>query len=638
MLNDKPERIVNELTTQADSLFNIYDNISKVIDEMDFPFKFISKYYDNNFKNTKNFQLEEMTRLYVYMQAGNYSQKSVAKKIQNWPYLQVRFGLDRGPTQAHISHAKRNQFSTKFRDFMSELAEGIREIAVARGVAAAEGEGHNENPNPDEIKASSQPIEDYVDEHAPELIGTMLDEVAPAFETGRASNLTHEDADIWEQQLMMSLMDRAGTRSSYRTFNKFRDNPAHHDTHVNAVKQLGKPSKYQFTLDDYNRGKSNRKPVPNWRRTTEEIQPQFANAVERMLDLLRPSEMFTEPVAAAIDVTGVPFHRSPWKGEDDIDPDDERIVVNSRTGETKVPKDDYPEMVNGSEDRGEYEYQYATLTIVGHNAPIVLGVEPVRHDSLHEGDDGETNPWSATVDRLMEQATEFVDIHLLMADRAFDSQGVFHVLDQRHEVDYLIPSTKQSDELRQKAEAVRTDPAVTARIEPEASLCLDDDLSYIDTDADPNLDENNFSHNVTLMHVPADRDDWIVRHANDTGYAVFATNREDVSPLDAEGLTNRYSDRWDIENEYKMIQPLLPSIASKDYRMRFFSFVFSCLVYNLWRVVDHSMKELATEAFDDYGRGSHEKRLDTLLPLADYLATSVILMFNNKWGPPEKVA
>ena len=45
------------------------------------------------------------------------------------------------------------------------------------------------------------------------------------------------------------------------------------------------------------------------------------------------------------------------------------------------------------------------------------------------------------------------------------------------------------------------------------------------------------------MHVPADRDDWIIRHADETGYAIFATNRDDVTPLDAEGLTNRYPER-----------------------------------------------------------------------------------------------
>lgn len=64
--------------------------------------------------------------------------------------------------------------------------------------------------------------------------------------------------------------------------------------------------------------------------------------------------------------------------------------------------------------------------------------EPVRHSSTWEGDSGETVSWAETVDRLMDQATDIVDIDLVMADREFDQHEVYHVLDQYHDVDYLI--------------------------------------------------------------------------------------------------------------------------------------------------------------------------------------------------------
>jgi len=127
-----------------------------------------------------------------------------------------------------------------------------------------------------------------------------------------------------------------------------------------------------------------------------------------MLETISPSDMFNEPVVAAIDITGDPFTKTPYKGEADIEPDDERVVVD-RSGTTKVPKDDYPEMVNGTDEAGVYEYQYATLTITAHNVPLVLAVEPVRHDSTWEGEDGESVSYAEIVDRLMEQATELVE-------------------------------------------------------------------------------------------------------------------------------------------------------------------------------------------------------------------------------------
>jgi hypothetical protein len=56
------------------------------------------------------------------------------------------------------------------------------------------------------------------------------------------------------------------------------------------------------------------------------------------------------------------------------------------------------------------------------------------------------------------------------------------------------------------------------------------------------------------------------------------------------GLYNRYSRRWVIENEYKQIKQFLPTMASTDYRVHAFNFVFSCLLYNVWRLINHLLK------------------------------------------------
>lgn len=628
MADSHPDSIRDNLVAQAATLFEAHDSISRVIGELYLPLDELHDEYD--ILMSGSFEFEAMVRVYIYRQMADLSQNEVAERINRWEYLQGRFGLDRAPTQQTLSYTERNRFSHGLRTLLKDVAEGIREAASEHGIQSKYLRETNPDPDPDEIQETSTPLHHYVDKHAPSIITSALDDVCPALDTGRAHNVVHEDRKVWEHQILMSLTSRSGTRSSYRTFNKFRSNALHNDTHVRAVKELGTPSSYQYTLDDFENGQQ---PVPDWRRIADTIQPQFTSAVENQLELIRSADEFTEPVAAAIDVTGVPYHVTPWKGEDDIEPDDERIIVDEKTGETRVPKDEYPTMVNGAEEDGVYEYQYATLTIIGTNVPLVIAVEPIRHHSQWEGDDGWSVSWAEVVDRLMEQATELVDIHLVMADKAFDQHGVFHVLDQRHDVTYLIPKKADSQHLRSQAAEVREDPAVTARIEKDASLHLRDETPYIDIDGDPDVGEHNYSHDVTFMHVPADRNDWIIRHVDDTGYAIFVTNRDDVSPLDAEGLVNRYSTRWDIEMEYRMIQPLMPSIASTDYRMRFFAFTFSCLLYNLWRIVDHSLKALASEKFEDYGRGPHQKRLDPVLPQADLLASSIFLFAG--WDPPD---
>lgn len=54
-----------------------------------------------------------------------------------------------------------------------------------------------------------------------------------------------------------------------------------------------------------------------------------------------------------------------------------------------------------------------------------------------------------------------------------------------------------------------------------------------------------------------------------------------------QGFTGQYTQRWEIENEYKTIkQHFLPTVASMDYRIRFLYFVIGVVMYNIWRVTN----------------------------------------------------
>lgn len=628
-MSERSDQIKGRLVAQAATLFEIHDSISKVISKIAFPTEELHDEY--SVKSHKTFNFEPMLRVFLYKEINEYDQTELIDRLNNWPYLKQQFQLERIPTQQTISYTKRKRFSYDLRRLIRDVAEGICDEARAQGIKSSALRQPDSNPSPEEISESSTPIHHYVDDHAPDVITSALNDVCPALDTGRGHNTVHDDEKVWEHQILMSLTDRAGTPSAFRTFNKFRGNALHNDTHLRAVKKLATPSSYQYTFEDF---KGDRKPIPNFRRITDTIQPQFSGAVENLLDMIRPVEEFTEPVVAAIDTIRVPVSVTPYKGEADEQPEDPRVLVDKDTGKTRVPKEDYPEMINGRKGK-PYAYEYATLTIVGHNSPIVLAVEPIRHNSKWELETGMTVSWAEVVDRLMEQATDLVDIHLVMADREFDTHGVLHVLDQYYDVDYLLPKTKNSKALKQEVDAVQYDPALNSRVRP-GSLYFRDETQYIDVEEDETVGEDGYSHDVNFMYVPAQDEDWVHTKANDVPFTVFITNRDNVSPVDALGFTARYSKRWDIEIEYKMIKPLIPSIASKDYRMRYFSFVFSCLLYNLWRLTDHSLKVLVTEAYDDYGRFEFDDRLDPLLTMPDFLASALILMFcDGGLDPPD---
>lgn len=47
-----------------------------------------------------------------------------------------------------------------------------------------------------------------------------------------------------------------------------------------------------------------------------------------------------------------------------------------------------------------------------------------------------------------------------------------------------------------------------------------------------------------------------------------------------------YKQRWGIENGFKKLKTFLTETQSPDHRFRYFNFVFACVLYNCWRLVD----------------------------------------------------
>jgi len=583
------------LVDQASTLLAGTQNISRTIGSLQLPTEIIDQWVTR--KSNFIFSTESMVRVFIYMHACDYTQDEVANRIQSWPYLQLRFDLQRSVSQGTISHTKRRRFSPQLRRSLKTIGNDIRVVAAENDLDVREVSAPTliggANAESDEASSETrEPITHFVDRHASDLLETAGKHIFPAFDTGRAANVKHEDETVWESQTRMSLLgDRTGSRTVYRTFNRQLDDALHHDTHTRAVKKCATPESYQYTLGDFDTPSTN--PTPSWRRCAETLQDSFDESIEGLLDALQQTDMITEPVVAAIDITEIPFYVSPWKAKSDIQPDDPRIELGN--GKLKVPKADYPEMVSGCKDPGTYGYKYATLTIIGRDAPIVLAIEPIRENSTWEGETGETTPLDEAVDRLMERATAHLDIHLVMADRGFDGHRVPAVLDS-YDVDYLLPKKKYAKDWA-AIENIREHPTADIAVEPDVDLYPAPDYEY--------------SHTTSIMYVPPRNEDFVAMEdeEGERSFAVFVTNREDVSPDDAMGLTARYSSRWDIENEYRSIKRFLPSVASKDYRVRCFSFVWATLLYNVWRLVDAQLQVLVGEAYDEYEANPVQSRI-----------------------------
>ena len=225
-------------------------------------------------------------------------------------------------------------------------------------------------------------------------------------------------------------------------------------------------------------------------------------------------------------------------------------------------------MVSGYKKSGEYKrgYKYATITLVGDLVPIPLAIEPVKENSNWEEDDAPSYSKAALVERLLDKALQFVDIDEVMFDRGFYSNDVYAAVADRG-LTYLSPVPKYED-----------DYEVIKDIEshPEADAAVKHDVPF--------GHDGEVHHTAEFLYVPSSNDD------ADGKYAVFATNCGRVEPDEIEGVCNRYSRRWDIENRYKSIKKFLPRTSSTDYRVRLCNFVLATLFYVLWRLTDYLIK------------------------------------------------
>ncbi|KTG10658.1 transposase [Haloprofundus marisrubri] len=262
---------------------------------------------------------------------------------------------------------------------------------------------------------------------------------------------------------------------------------------------------------------------------SEKLIDGFDLATDRLLSVIKSEASFRRPVTVAIDITTVPFYGD----------------VEGMT------------MVSGL-NHEERAFKFATLSIVGLNVPLILAVEPVRESSAW--DDNPPNQIHRVVRQLVRRAKQHVPIETVLCDREFDSMRVFQTLSNLS-VNYLIPKRITSTEKKviETMESDGEDVAVES-----ASVHIE-----------------SGEHSMQFLYVPSTKGD---------GTAVFATNLR-VGPKEAESFCQRYSRRWQIENEYKSIKnDFLAKTSSKDYRVRLFYFVFAVLLYNIWRLTDFLLK------------------------------------------------
>jgi len=547
-----PEEIVEEIAEQADDLCHIHDHITRVITNVEIKDGWFTGYDE---PGRAKFDLEPMVKTFLYMYARGFSQSELARRLRGAAYVYLRLGLDRPINQQIISHNERSRFDKGDRPILKAAAECIQEVCADHGVVAT-----NEPAlDPDDVQH-----EDVSEDQIMNAVQRATDLGFDEFSADRASNSKFALEAYFERQGYLN-MANAGATSKRRRFARVseRDVVPHGSSHNRTMGKIAAPDP-QLSLDQFGSGDSE----PMWKRVRDELLPPFHAGVEAILDEIdaKDSDGFREPVHAAIDITPVEVHVSPFKSEDDVEPGEEPVTYTSNGAKKeKYLKDEYPDPISGLKRSNERGFQFATISIIAEDTPIVLGVEPVRDKRRWEdADEIETTSRGDIVERLLEQAAQHVDIHKAFLDRGFDSLQVRDVLDRRN-IQYVVGLTKGSNVDEDNIEEVKTNEVYDGRV------CWG------------NATYDGRTHDMSFVYDPSDR--------SDDDYIIWTMNGH-VDIGRARALIAQYDQRMEIESQYATIkQHFLPKTSTMEYGKRFLYFLIGVVMYNVWRMANFILRD-----------------------------------------------
>ena len=514
-----------------------------------------------------------LVRTFVIEEINGWDETALHDYLRANPSLCRGLGFETLPDQSTFWRAWNHRFSEDLRDAVRECAETIVKAARACDVSLPE---RIDTGEADESEDDDCPERQLLAQKTDEVWQQAKPFVTDAFALTRGQNWQIHENAFWEQHAYMGMREDMYARSGPASFSL--------DTTRERI-PTGSTHRYQI-------GKL----------SVADIRSMLRNTTRMLIARARQHGELDGKLWAAIDVTkGFPFTGDPEDHEDDI---------------------------LGYKDGSDY-YQWAVLKIVGMDVPLVLDAIPrERGQSKDE-----------IVEKLLEHTTEMVNLDLVMMDREFDSGPVKETCEE-YGVHFLNPTRifERSDEAETIAWMYRnskrfhvteeeSDDGTPTRKQiylPQRSSSgdgdddEDDSLSAVwtelcgewefeDVDGEPS-ERMSFSRLLADIQREEDveeRKEKAQEGEVDTSETVvFETNHPYVTARDAddqqmdgkefihmiERLIRWYRRRWGIENGFKKQKHFMVRTTSTESDYRFFNFVFACVLYNVWRLVDLLVK------------------------------------------------
>ncbi|WP_199241422.1 hypothetical protein [Halorubrum sp. ARQ200] len=539
--------------------------------------------------NTTDFEL--VTRLHLIRLYHNWEHETaLCTYLDTYPERLDALGVESWPTQSTLYTAWHDRFTGSYRKDLRTAVKNVVDAAREHGVSVPERCFTADEPAADDSSRSARSQRRLANDTAKDVWQTARPLVGPVVDFDRPDDTEIHDNAFLELHTFLGCRQDlcAETGAVDFTIETTRERTPTGSYHRNCIRSLS---------------------ITQQRENHRAAMTEVIARAKQQGQLARKQHV-------AVDIT----EGDPFLGERD-------------TEELKN------QILGTKESNREVAYWYATVQIVGDDTPVVLDAMPVVRGMER----------ATIVEELLNHATEMIEIDLVLMDREFDSEGVKDVCES-FGVSYLNPSRMYGDEKRTAKDLqldeisveVDADAAAAGRpprkrfwvprantsleeslpdggIPPEEGLDADksasdpvarkaairrelvtDFLDIFGEDAEETVDWTLDEDLVDTLEEASYRETYAV---DDDGvhHVVFETNHPDLTVSDGKTdeiaaihklvrFTRQYANRCGIENGYKKIKSFMADTTSTDHRYRFFNFIFACLLYSLWRLVDLLVK------------------------------------------------
>lgn len=541
--------------------------------------------------NTTDFDL--VTRLHLIRLYHNWEHETaLCRYLDAEPSLRDALDVESCPDQSTLYTAWNDRFTEEYRDELRDTVEKVVSVARAHGVSVPE-RAFTAKQSDEEDDRSARSERRLARRTAKDIWQTAKPLVGPVVDFDRPDETEIHDNSFLELHTFLGCREDLYAETGAGDFaeDTTRERTPTGSYHRNCIRDL----------------------------SIDHQRENHRAAMTEVIARARQKGNLTGKQTTAIDIT-----------------EGKRFWGKRETEELKQ------QILGMKESNQEVAYQYATIQIVGNDMPVVLDSVPVvKGMARHE-----------IVEEMLQYSTEMVDIDLVLMDREFENSAVKDAC-EKYGVHYLNPSKMYRDEKLTAKRLAREDTTVHVESDaapagraprkrlwipranvnsdemlPDGGIPEEDDDSGADPESapDPSAQKQTIRRQLgeEFLGVIDDEPDeetvdWalgskFLQTAEEMAYkesyavsddgirhVVFETNHPDLDVADGDSsemavvhqiarFTRQYANRWGIENGYKKTKSFMAETTSKDHSYRFFNFIFACLLYSLWRLVDVLVK------------------------------------------------